>query len=214
MKITLEQIELLKNKVDINYRDAKAALETAAGNIDEAIHVIKEKGTTHGKHEQGKLHSVEKSHVLENTTVEKKHFGTYHVSNDWVEVEKFKTRNHSFYVKRGTDLETTPRPTVVSVEYGKNKYSERRVMDFIHAILHQLRTRNNDITELQGSGTNTDQGYLLAYFTMEHADGSHVEQYYIIKSWRHVLVHLTDHGDIGNDARKVTAQIVNSFKWA
>ena len=40
MEITLEKIELVKDRTGVSYREAKSALEEANGSVDDAIIVI------------------------------------------------------------------------------------------------------------------------------------------------------------------------------
>lgn len=45
MEITLEQVERLKEKADVSYRQAKEALEYSGGNLLDALIYLEEKGT-------------------------------------------------------------------------------------------------------------------------------------------------------------------------
>ena len=53
-----------------------------------------------------------------------------------------------------------------------------------------MQASSND-AKLSGSGSNTAQGYTLYTFTIEDADGTITQQYYILKDYGFCLVQVT-----------------------
>ena len=101
-------------------------------------------------------------------TIQKKIFGTYEIPNDWVEVKQWSSGGKFFYARK--DSESEQMPTNISIEMGKNRYSEKSHEEFRNAILRQLsiQVKNSGIdATIGGSGLNTNNGYIYYKFTIE-----------------------------------------------
>ncbi|OHD79363.1 MAG: hypothetical protein A2355_01690 [Spirochaetes bacterium RIFOXYB1_FULL_32_8] len=151
--------------------------------------------------------------------IQKKIFGTYQIPSDWVEVKQWSIGGKYFYTRKDAMSENPP--TNISIEMGKNRYSEKDHEEFRYAILRQLsfQIQNSGIdASLGGSGLNTNNGYILYKFTIE--ENSDVKkaktvQYYIIGVKKHILIHLTDYYNKNNTtADEVALFIANSFIWS
>lgn len=73
---------------------------------------------------------------------------------------------------------------------------------------------NGSDAQMTGSGSNTAQDYVLYRFTIEDADGTITEQYYILKDYGFCLVQATSFIGSDNESIFEAAQtIVDSFVW-
>lgn len=142
-----------------------------------------------------------------------KDFGSYEVPTDWVESKKYSSSNKFFYVLKGEEDE--PQPNNISINRGTNRYAEEDHETFRKSILAQLSFQTSGIEnkEITGSGSTTDNGYVLYTFVINEKDENVITtQYYIVGNYEYILVHETSFGESKetDDAAKF---IVNSFKW-
>jgi len=151
--------------------------------------------------------------------IQKKNFGTYQIPNDWVEVKQWSRGGKFFYARK--DAMSEKMPTNISIEMGKNKYSEKDHEQFRYAILKQLSNQIKNLgtdATIGASGLNTDKGYILYKFIIEEKAGVKkvkTVQYYIIGEKKYILIHLTDfYNENNNTAEEIALSIVNSFLWS
>lgn len=137
--------------------------------------------------------------------------GSYTVPEGWVKAESHSTAEKIFFAEEGH--ENDMRPDNISIEVGKNKYKSDEHERFREAILRQLLMQTQGLSaELSGSGTYTDQGYVLYTFTIKES-GVTTVQHYIVDDYRYCLIHLTDFS--GEESNYEAAQaLADSFVWA
>jgi hypothetical protein len=166
------------------------------------------------------LYGLDDDKEIKKSQSQKKNFGSYQIPQDWVEVKQWSRGGKFFYAKNDSMSEKIP--TNISIEMGKNPYSENDHEKFRYAILRQLsiQIQNSGSGQtLGGSGLNTKNGYTLYKFVIEDQDKNNNQnvktvQYYIIGEKKHILVHLTDYFNKNNDnAEDVASFIVDSFLW-
>lgn len=142
-----------------------------------------------------------------------KSFGSYKVEDGWIEDRKHSSNNKFFYVLNGTEKES--KPNNISINQGKNKYSEDEHMNFRDAIVRQLSYQikgRNDI-ELKANGSYTDNDYVVYTFEIyEENKDITTTQYYIVGDYKYVLIHETVHGT-SIETDEVAKTMVNTFKW-
>ena len=149
-----------------------------------------------------------------NSNVIVKDFGSYTIPDGWEESVIYSTKDKFFYFENGKENETQPDNIYVNV--GTNPYSVDENMDFRDSIklqlLQQIAGKPN--ATLTGSGSTTDQGYLLYAFTLSVVDDwGVITQYYIVGEYKYCMVYLTNF-DGSEEAEKAAKDIVNSFVWA
>lgn len=139
--------------------------------------------------------------------------GTYTVPDGWVKAEDHSTDGMTFYVEKGHEDDELP--DNISVNVGDCPYSLGDHSSFRDAIMRQLTMQlNGSDAQLTGSGSNTAQDYVLYRFTIEDADGTITEQYYILKDYGFCLVQATSFTGSDNESIFEAAQtIVDSFVW-
>lgn len=144
--------------------------------------------------------------------VYQKDFGAYSVPSGWVESSKHSTSDKFFYILEGAEDEA--RPENISVETGKNKYSENDHESFRRAIANQLAMQVGDTgASITGGGYSTDENVVYK-FVIDMEDGSFATtQYYIVGDYKYVLVHETAAAG-SEEADGAAEAIVNSFVWA
>jgi hypothetical protein len=134
---------------------------------------------------------------------------TYDVPDGWVMNEEHSQAGKLFYVSEDWDGEGTP--DNISVEQGTMHYGADESTEFAQAVQEQLASQIGESDTLTGEGTTTENGNVVAVFTIE-SDGFTDKEYYIIGDHEYVLVHVTAFSDIeGTDA--AAQQIVDSFEW-
>ena len=136
--------------------------------------------------------------------------GSYTVPDGWVEAEKYSLADKIFYVEEGH--EDDGQPDNISIEVGTNRYSEEDHESFREAILRQLYAQISGLdASLTGSGTYTEQDYVLYIFTISEEDVV-TTQYYIVGDKRHCLIHLTNFTG-SESADEAARSMADSFVW-
>lgn len=137
--------------------------------------------------------------------------GSYTVPEGWVTAESHSTAKKIFFVQEGH--ENDMQPDNISIEVGKNRYKAEEHELFREAILKQLLMQTKGLSaELNGSGTSTEQGYILYVFTVK-GSGATTVQYYIVDDYRYCLIHLTNFSG-EEDACEAAQALADSFVWA
>ena len=115
-----------------------------------------------------------------------------------------------FYVEKGHEKDELP--DNISISVGVNRYSAEAHTKFKDAIVKQLLMQlNGENAQLDGTGSNTEQGYVVYTFTIDDSTAV-TKQYYIVKDFGFCLVQLTNF--TGSDSAYQAAQtIVDSFVW-
>lgn len=136
--------------------------------------------------------------------------GSYTVPDGWVKSDEHSSANMVFYVEEGHEEDALP--DNISISVGANRYSAEEHTKFKDAITKQLLMQLNGAdAQLEGSGSNTEQGYVVYTFTIDDATAV-TKQYYIVKDYGFCLVQLTNF--TGSDNAYQAAQtIVDSFVW-
>lgn len=136
--------------------------------------------------------------------------GSYTVPEGWVKMEKYSTEDKIFYVEEGHEDDELP--DNISIEIGTNRYSADEHEKFRDAIVRQLTIQLQGVdAELTGSGTHTEQDYIVYIFTISQADMV-TKQYYIVGDQQYCLLHLTNF--TGSERVNETAQaMADSFVW-
>lgn len=152
-------------------------------------------------------------HTGENTQTENETMlpGNYTVPEGWVKMDEYSSGQKIFYAAEGyNDLDETP--DNISIEVGTNRYSADEHEKFRDAIMRQLAMQLQGIdAELTGSGTYTEQEYILYVFTIIE-EGVVTKQYYIVDDKRYCLIHLTNFSG-SEDAEEAAQAMVDSFVW-
>lgn len=136
--------------------------------------------------------------------------GSYTVPDGWVKSDKHSSSNMVFYVEKGHEEDELP--DNISISVGVNRYSAEEHTKFKDAIVKQLLMQlNGENAQLDGTGSNTEQGYVVYTFTIDDSTAV-TKQYYIVKDFGFCLVQLTNF--TGSDSAYQAAQtIVDSFVW-
>ncbi|WP_281692866.1 hypothetical protein [Agathobaculum desmolans] len=136
--------------------------------------------------------------------------GSYTVPDGWVKSDKHSSSNMVFYVEKGHEEDELP--DNISISVGVNRYSAEEHTKFKDAIVKQLLMQlNGENAQLDGTGSNTEQGYVVYTFTIDDST-TITKQYYIVKDFGFCLVQLTNF--TGSDSAYQAAQtIVDSFVW-
>lgn len=138
--------------------------------------------------------------------------GEYDVPDGWVKSETYSNARQIFYVEEGKEDST--QPDNISINVGENKYSAEEHTKFKDAILRQImmQIQGQDV-ELDGTGTHTEQDYVVYIFTItEKESGIVTKQYYIVDDYRFCLIQLTNF--TGSEAADEAAQqMMDSFVW-
>ena len=165
------------------------------------------------------MSSVEETDSKDSTDVNNidnafiKEFGSYSILDGWEESDTHSTKKKFFYVKEGTGQEE--KPNNVSVMVGENKYAEEDHMDFRDAIMFQFANQIGDGPNsfLTGSGSSTEQGYIVYVFTIDEEDWGVSTFFYIVGDYKYCEIYLTNFD--GSEEADLAAQtIVDSFVWA
>ena len=148
-------------------------------------------------------------------TVFVKEFGRYRLPAGFVESETHSTEKKWFYILEGHDQDD--HPSNISVETGVNRYSADQHSLFWEAILRQLASQlDGSGASLAGSGSSTEQGYVLYTFTVTPAEddpwAAVSTQYYIVGEKQYVLVFETNWGE-DSAVTEAALHMVNSFQW-
>lgn len=145
-----------------------------------------------------------------------KDFGSYIVSNNWIESQTHSTNNKFFYIKNKS-AEEEERPNNISINIGRNKYSIEEHEKFRTAIINQLSMQISDLNDctLSANGSYTkDNNYIVYEFDIyENKENITTKQFYIIGDYKYILIHETIYDQADKDIDYVAEQIVNSFKW-
>lgn len=160
---------------------------------------------------QEKNEIVNKMVEEESEKIYHKSFGSYLVSENWIESKKMSTKHKFFYVTKGNEQEA--RPNNISINMAKNKYAKEDHEEFKTAILKQISTQiaGDDTIIFTADGSQTDNGYIVYNFTIEEENRTTI-QYYIVGDYQYVLVHETVfEEDLETDL--VAKEMVNSFQW-
>lgn len=139
--------------------------------------------------------------------------GTYTVPDGWVKADAHSTDDMTFYVEEGH--EDDARPDNISINVGDCPYSLDEHTTFRDAIMRQISMQvgSSDV-QLSGSGSNTAQDYVLYNFTIEDADGTITDMYYILKDYGFCLVQVTSFTGSENESIFAAAKtMVDSFVW-
>lgn len=148
-------------------------------------------------------------------------FGAFAVPDGWVYEPGYSEQTGvSTDVKRFYVPEAEPQgqyPTNISVEMGANRYAEEDHEEFRRGIIRSMTTQMEmgfvEPGELVGSGSSTDNGYILYTFTLEQSYST-IVQHYIVGDYRYVMVHLTDfHDETAGDPHAAARAIADSFIW-
>lgn len=154
------------------------------------------------------------SSVAEQDQVEEDSFpGTYTVPDGWSKVDEYSANGMTFYVEEGHEDDDFP--DNISINVGDCPYSLEEHTSFRDAIMRQLTMQlSGSDAQLTGSGSNTAQGYVLYTFTIEDADGTITQQYYILKDYGFFLVQVTSFsGSENENVFEAVQSIVDSFVW-
>lgn len=155
---------------------------------------------------QQETDSSEASKSAEDTVIP----GSYTVPNGWVKSEKYSNDMQIFYIEEGH--ENDEKPDNIAINVGKNKYSLDEHEQFRDAIVKQLLMQMDGIdAELNGDGTDTEQGDLLYIFSIVESDVV-TTQYYIVKDYGFCLIQLTNFSGSEN-AEEAARAMVDSFVW-
>lgn len=161
---------------------------------------------------------LESSIVISDTnTLYFKNFGSYIVSNNWIESKTHSTNNKFFYIANEME-EGKERPNNISINIETNKYSYQEHEKFRTAILNQLSRQisasPNYTINANGSYTK-DNNYIVYEFDIYEKDENiTTKQFYIIGDYKHVLIHETIYDSLNNNEIDIVAKkIVDSFKW-
>lgn len=155
--------------------------------------------------------SAAESAQIQETEEEAAFPGSYTVPEGWVEAEAHSTAEKIFFTEEGHENDL--RPDNISIEVGKNRYKADEHEQFREAILRQLLMQTQGLSaELTGSGSYTDQGYVLYTFTIKGSDITTV-QYYIVDDYRYCLIHLTNFSE-AEGACEAAQALADSFVWA
>lgn len=139
--------------------------------------------------------------------------GTYTVPDGWVKADAHSTDDMIFYVEEGH--EDDERPDNISINVGDCPYNLDEHTTFRDAIMRQISMQvgGSDV-QLSGSGSNTAQDYVLYNFTIEDADGTITDMYYILKDYGFCLVQVTSFTGSENESIFEAAKtMVDSFVW-
>lgn len=140
-----------------------------------------------------------------------KSFGSYKVSDGWIESKTHSTKTKFFYVANGTDKDQ--KPDNISVNVGTNKYKEEEHVRFREAIVSQLSMQMaNTKATINANGSTTDNGYIVYEFEIKEEDVTTI-QYYIVGEYKYILVHETVFNN-REETDKVAKEIINSFTWS
>ena len=144
-----------------------------------------------------------------------KSFGSYVVSNNWIESKEHSTNSNFFYVASGEEREE--RPNNISVNAGTNKYSSSEHEKFRDAILLQLSYQISDSSDCtinaNGSFTNDNNYVVYEFDIFEKNDNIMTKQFYIVGDYKYVLVHETVYDFTSDEVDGVAKKIVDSFEW-
>lgn len=138
---------------------------------------------------------------------------SYEIPDGWNKSEEHSVSGLTFYIEEGHENDDLP--DNISVGAGSSPYSLEDHTSFQDALMRQIamQASSND-AKLSGSGSNTAQGYTLYTFTIEDADGTITQQYYILKDYVFCLVQVTSFSGSENKTVFEAAQsIVDSFVW-
>lgn len=140
-----------------------------------------------------------------------KSFGSYKVSDGWIESKTHSTKTKFFYVANGTDKDE--KPDNISVNVGTNKYKAEEHVRFREAIVSQLSMQMaNTKATINANGSTTDNGYIVYEFEIKEEDVTTI-QYYIVGEYKYILVHETVFNN-REETDKVAKEIINSFTWS
>ena len=171
--------------------------------------------TTEKTTEENTISDTETASQQEGT-VYNKSFGTYTVANGWIESETFSTEDKFFYIAE-TDQQQT-RPNNISINMGSNFYSLDDHVSFRKAILNQLAAQLPQDAVLNGSGSYTDNDYVLYTFTFTITDKENsliATQYYIVGDYIYIMVYESVYDESNKEETDMVAKtIVDTFLWA
>lgn len=156
--------------------------------------------------------TTENKETAENTDFP----GTYTVPEGWVKSEYYSSPDKVFYIEAGDETDGKPDtvPDNISVNFGKNKYSQDEHEAFREAILKQLLMQlQGTKAQLDGAGTFTPEGYPLYIFTItEEESGIVTEQYYVVGDHQFCLIHATNFTQ-SETIHEAVQQMADSFVW-
>lgn len=152
--------------------------------------------------------------ITENGDIKyKKSFGTYIVSNGWIESKTHSDDEKYFYVKDGHDNDD--KPNNISINQGTNRYSKSEHEAFKDAIYVQLakQASQND-SEIMANGSTTEKGELVYTFIIKSSDVT-ITQYYVVGEKKYVMIYESIWNKDGADETdEVAKKMVNSFEWS
>ncbi len=143
-----------------------------------------------------------------------KSFGSYVVSNNWIESKEHSNNSKFFYV--ASEEEREERPNNISVNVGTNKYSSSEHEKFRDAILLQLSYQISDSSDctINANSFTKDNNYVVYEFDIfEKSDNIMTKQFYIVGDYKYVLVHETVYDFPSDEVDGVAKRIVDSFEW-
>lgn len=156
------------------------------------------------------INEVQSSKTEDKDNSYTKSFGSYKVSDGWIESKTHSTKTKFFYVESGKDKDKSP--DNISINVGTNKYKEEEHVKFREAIISQLSMQMaNKEAVINANGSTTDKGYIVYEFEVKEEDITTI-QYYIVGDYKYVLVHETVFNN-REKTDKVAKEIVNSFTW-
>jgi len=156
------------------------------------------------------LLSEENSTNTAKTQRIEKEYGSFNLPVTFAKSVRYSTKEKDFYVKVGEENEWFPNN--VSVNIGKSKYALDDHLKFKDAIMRQLLQQlEGSQAQLEGSGSYTEQGYVLYAFVINDENCT-TTQYYIVGDHTYVLVHETVEGE-SKETDEATLLIINSFRW-
>lgn len=138
-------------------------------------------------------------------------YGSYKIPQDWIKNKEHSSKSKQFYIRKIDNNKS--RPNNISVNGGTNYYSEEQHTLFRQAIMEQLNMQvGKDTGVINGSGSTTDNGYVVYTFTIDNKN-SRTVQHYIVGDHKFVLIHETIFDDETKDIDECAKYIINTFKW-
>lgn len=154
--------------------------------------------------------------ISSSETLYTKDFGSYIVSNNWIESQSHSTDSKFFYIK-DKNKEKEARPNNISINMGTNRYSSEEHEKFKSAILNQLSIQisNSDDLKVNANGNYTkDNNYIVYEFDIyEEKENVTTKQFYIVGNYKYILVHETIYHPTDKNIDNVAKKMVDSFKW-
>lgn len=145
--------------------------------------------------------------------IEKK-FGSFILSDGWVEAKEQSGHGKYFYVVEGHEHDA--RPNNISINKGHQNYnldeSEKFAESTTWQLNMQLKQSGIEAT-VYGSSGKTDAGDIMYIFDIKFNDSEEIDrQYYILRDKKFVMIYMSnfDNDESVNDAAELMAK---SFEW-